>query len=125
MKTEVPPALKPLANTFFSGLFAHWFWDWPRELPLLAMDGTEWQVPLNKSLLSPPLTRTSRGVVTVLKQVRHGCCRPWDADRVECPVFQADQAVEERRAGCSPALPAPSLSLPPSLALSVMDRAPC
>lgn len=48
-KTEVPPALKPLANTFASGIFAHWFWDWRWELPLLAMDGTEWQVPLKKS----------------------------------------------------------------------------
>lgn len=75
---------------------------------MLAMDGTEWQVPLKKS--PSPLPHTACGVVTVLKQVRCGCCRPWDADRAECPVSQADQAVEEGWAGRSPALP--SLSLP-------------
>lgn len=82
---------------------------------MLALDGTEWQVPLKQSSCPLP-SGTSCGVVSVLKQVRCGCCRPWDADRVECPVFQADQAVEvagwpqPRAAGAQP--------LPPSHCLS-------
>lgn len=96
-----------MANTFITNFFCTLVFEIVARGTSIAGNGCYWNGRCHST--NPygpfPVTHMSRGgcqwlvraplATPVTKQVRCGHCGPWYADRVECPFFQTDQAVEQ------------------------------